>query len=189
MNRTTRANRFLFHLNYRISCFNSPKQPYEPSPRMYSPGVLRTLHPHPSLNLIEYSSRYFRALANGETPPVKERKHADAVDRTTTRRSMHCLGLEMPVATQKTDTGLTMGLLKILHRQVENLSNHVDRVECRRLRRSRQKRRCHSAKFKRSSIISIFHASSSMTSFKSGHSTVRFSGTTFSPSPSPSWLK
>jgi hypothetical protein len=28
------------------------------------------------------------------------------------------LGLEMPVATQKTDTGLTLGLLKILHRQV-----------------------------------------------------------------------
>ena len=28
------------------------------------------------------------------------------------------LGLEMPLATQKTDTGLTMGQLKILHRQV-----------------------------------------------------------------------
>jgi hypothetical protein len=27
----------------------------------------------------------------------------------------------MPVATQKTDTGLTMGLLKILHKQVNNL--------------------------------------------------------------------
>jgi len=26
----------------------------------------------------------------------------------------------MPVATQKTDTGLTMGLLKILHRQVKS---------------------------------------------------------------------
>jgi hypothetical protein len=27
----------------------------------------------------------------------------------------------MPVATQKTDTGLTLGLLKILHRQVNNI--------------------------------------------------------------------
>ncbi len=31
------------------------------------------------------------------------------------------LGLEMPVATQKTDTGVTMGLLKILHKQVKNI--------------------------------------------------------------------
>ena len=45
--------------------------------------------------------RYFRALANGETPPVKER-------------------LEMPVATQKTDTGLTPGLLRVLNKQVRN---------------------------------------------------------------------
>ena len=41
---------------------------------------------------------------------------------------MPCLGLEMPVATQKTDTGLTMGLLKILHRQVQMLPDHVDRL-------------------------------------------------------------
>ena len=38
-------------------------------------------------------------MAKGETPPVKER-------------------LEMPVATQKTDTGLTPGLLRVLNRQV-----------------------------------------------------------------------
>lgn len=44
--------------------------------------------------------RYFRAMANGEMPPVKER-------------------LEMPTATQKTDTGLTPGLLKVLHKQVQ----------------------------------------------------------------------
>lgn len=50
-------------------------------------------------DVLAWSAAYFRALANGETPPVKER-------------------LEMPVATQKTDTGLTMGLLKILHRQL-----------------------------------------------------------------------
>ena len=43
--------------------------------------------------------RYFRAMANGDTPPVKER-------------------LEMPVATQKTDTGLTPGILRVLNKQV-----------------------------------------------------------------------
>ncbi|CAF4316445.1 unnamed protein product, partial [Adineta steineri] len=49
-------------------------------------------------DILAWSAAYFRALANGQTPPVKER-------------------LEMPDATQKIDTGLTMGLLKILHRQ------------------------------------------------------------------------
>lgn len=38
-------------------------------------------------------------MSNGETPPVKDR-------------------LEMPVATQKTDTGLTPGLLRVLNKQV-----------------------------------------------------------------------
>lgn len=38
-------------------------------------------------------------MANSEIPPVKER-------------------LEIPVATQKTDTGLTQGLLRVLHKQV-----------------------------------------------------------------------
>lgn len=38
-------------------------------------------------------------MAKGETPPVKER-------------------LEMPTATQKTDTGLTPGLLRVLNKQV-----------------------------------------------------------------------
>lgn len=46
--------------------------------------------------------RYFRAMAKGETPPVKDR-------------------LEMPVATQKTDTGLTPGLLRVLNKQVIEL--------------------------------------------------------------------
>lgn len=36
---------------------------------------------------------------------------------------MFISGLEMLVATQKTDTGLTMGLLKILHRQVREIWN------------------------------------------------------------------
>ena len=43
--------------------------------------------------------RYFRAMSKGETPPVTER-------------------LEMPVATQKTDSGLTPGLLRVLNKQV-----------------------------------------------------------------------
>merc|ERR1711976_7798 len=38
-------------------------------------------------------------MANNETPPVKER-------------------LELPVATQKTDTGLTPGLLRVLNNQL-----------------------------------------------------------------------
>ncbi|CAF0725952.1 unnamed protein product [Adineta ricciae] len=50
-------------------------------------------------DVLAWSAAYFRALANGETPPVKER-------------------LEMPLATQKIDTGLTMGLIKILHKQL-----------------------------------------------------------------------
>lgn len=44
-------------------------------------------------------SSYFRALSKGERLPVKDR-------------------LEWNVATQKTDTGLTPGLLKTLHKQV-----------------------------------------------------------------------
>ena len=47
--------------------------------------------------------RYFRAMSKGETPPVTER-------------------LEMPVATQKTDSGLTPGLLRVLNKQVSFLS-------------------------------------------------------------------
>lgn len=45
------------------------------------------------------SFRYFSAMSKEESLPVKDR-------------------LEMNVATQKTDTGLTPGLLKILHKQV-----------------------------------------------------------------------
>lgn len=49
-------------------------------------------------------SRYFSALSRGDPLPVKDR-------------------IEMPVATQKTDTGLTQGLLKVLHKQVGELLN------------------------------------------------------------------
>ena len=50
-------------------------------------------------DVLKWSANYFQALANGETLPVKER-------------------LETPVATQKTDTGLTPGLVSVLHRQL-----------------------------------------------------------------------
>jgi len=48
---------------------------------------------------VNLNVRYFRAMANGEIPPVKDR-------------------LEMMTATQKDDTGLTPGLLRVLNRQV-----------------------------------------------------------------------
>ncbi|XP_069763056.1 ropporin-1-like protein isoform X7 [Narcine bancroftii] len=49
-------------------------------------------------DVLQWSASYFAALSKGETLPVKER-------------------FEMPVATQKNDTGLTPGLLKVLHNQ------------------------------------------------------------------------
>ncbi|KAM4689170.1 ropporin-1-like protein isoform 1-T4 [Discoglossus pictus] len=53
-------------------------------------------------DVLQWAAAYFASLSKGEPLPVKER-------------------VELPVATQKTDTGLTPGLLKVLHRQ---LSNH-----------------------------------------------------------------
>lgn len=50
-------------------------------------------------DVLAWSAAYFRAMANGEMPPVKER-------------------LEMPTATQKTDSGLTAGMLRILNKQL-----------------------------------------------------------------------
>ncbi|XP_047185910.1 ropporin-1-like protein isoform X3 [Scophthalmus maximus] len=50
-------------------------------------------------DLLLWSAAYFSALSAGERLPVKDR-------------------LEMNVATQKTDTGLTPGLLKTLHKQL-----------------------------------------------------------------------
>ncbi|KAM9331667.1 ropporin-1-like protein isoform 2-T2 [Pholidichthys leucotaenia] len=49
-------------------------------------------------DVLVWSAAYFSALSKGECLPVKDR-------------------LEMQVATQKTDTGLTPGLLKTLHKQ------------------------------------------------------------------------
>ncbi|XP_029978642.1 ropporin-1-like protein isoform X2 [Sphaeramia orbicularis] len=50
-------------------------------------------------DVLVWSAAYFSALSKGERLPVKDR-------------------LEMNVATQKTDTGLTPGLLKTLHKQL-----------------------------------------------------------------------
>ncbi|XP_059168484.1 ropporin-1-like protein [Physella acuta] len=50
-------------------------------------------------DVLAWSAAYFRAMSKGEIPPVKER-------------------LEMPVATQKIDSGLTQGLLRVLNKQL-----------------------------------------------------------------------
>ncbi|OON14724.1 Ropporin-1-like family protein [Opisthorchis viverrini] len=50
-------------------------------------------------DVLKWSYAYFRALANSEPPPVKDR-------------------LEVPISTQKTDTGLTPGLLRVLNNQL-----------------------------------------------------------------------
>lgn len=50
-------------------------------------------------DILVWSAAYFAALSKGETLPVKDK-------------------LEMNVATQRTDTGLTPGLLKTLHKQL-----------------------------------------------------------------------
>ncbi|VDP95424.1 unnamed protein product [Echinostoma caproni] len=50
-------------------------------------------------DVLKWSHAYFKALAHNEPLPVKER-------------------LEVPISTQKTDTGLTPGILRILNNQV-----------------------------------------------------------------------
>lgn len=59
--------------------------------------------------------RYFSALSKGEPLPVKER-------------------IELPLATEKTEAGLTPGLLKILHKQVQTglyqMYNAVEECWC-----------------------------------------------------------
>ncbi|XP_059801380.1 ropporin-1-like protein isoform X2 [Hypanus sabinus] len=63
--------------------------------KQFTKAAIRT-QPH---DVLQWSAAYFAALSKGETPPVKER-------------------FEMPVATQKNDTGFTPGLLKVLHNQL-----------------------------------------------------------------------
>ncbi|XP_076869457.1 ropporin-1-like protein isoform X2 [Brachyhypopomus gauderio] len=50
-------------------------------------------------DVLQWAAAYFAALSKGEALPAKDR-------------------LEIRVATQKTDTGLTPGLLKVLHKQL-----------------------------------------------------------------------
>ncbi|KAM6978077.1 ropporin-1-like protein [Aplochiton taeniatus] len=66
--------------------------------KQFTKAAIRT-QPHDALL---WSAAYFSALSKGEILPAKER-------------------MEMPVATQKTDTGLTPGLLKVLHKQLSPL--------------------------------------------------------------------
>ncbi|NXI75010.1 ROP1L protein, partial [Anseranas semipalmata] len=63
--------------------------------RQFTKAAIRT-QPR---DVLQWSAAYFTALSKGETLPVKER-------------------MEMPLAKQKTDTGLTPGLLKVLHKQL-----------------------------------------------------------------------
>lgn len=60
-----------------------------------------------------HSRRYFSALSKGEPLPVKER-------------------LEMPLAVENKDAGLTPGLLKVLHKQVHAVLYQMHNVieEC-----------------------------------------------------------
>ncbi|XP_054141171.1 ropporin-1-like protein [Melozone crissalis] len=52
-------------------------------------------------DVLQWAAAYFSALSKGEPLPVKER-------------------LEMPLATEKKDAGLTPGLLKVLHKQLSS---------------------------------------------------------------------
>ncbi|XP_016378290.1 ropporin-1-like protein isoform X2 [Sinocyclocheilus rhinocerous] len=62
--------------------------------KQFTKAAIKT-QPH---DVLQWAADYFSALSKGQDLPVKER-------------------LEMPVATQKGDTGLTPDLLKILHQQ------------------------------------------------------------------------
>ncbi|CAH8592951.1 unnamed protein product [Schistosoma rodhaini] len=53
-------------------------------------------------DVLKWSYAYFKAMAQSEIPPVKER-------------------LEFPISTQKTDSGLTPGILKILNNQLASM--------------------------------------------------------------------
>ncbi|CDS42479.1 cAMP dependent protein kinase regulatory [Echinococcus multilocularis] len=63
--------------------------------KQFTKAAIRTQPKDP----LVWSYEYFKSLAYNEVPPVKER-------------------LEMAISSQKTDTGLTPGLLKILHNQL-----------------------------------------------------------------------
>ncbi|NXU49644.1 ROP1L protein, partial [Turnix velox] len=63
--------------------------------KQFTKAAIRT-QPH---DILQWSAAYFAALSKGEPLPVKER-------------------VEMPLAIEKTEAGLTPGLLKVLHKQL-----------------------------------------------------------------------
>ncbi|XP_072268076.1 ropporin-1-like protein [Pyxicephalus adspersus] len=63
--------------------------------KQFTKAAIRT-QPH---DVLQWSAAYFGSLSKGESLPVKER-------------------VEMMVANTKTTTGLTLGLLKVLHKQL-----------------------------------------------------------------------
>ncbi|XP_073486790.1 ropporin-1-like protein [Aquarana catesbeiana] len=63
--------------------------------KQFTKAAIKT-QPH---DVLQWSAGYFGSLSRGESLPVKER-------------------VEMPVANTKTTTGLTPGLLKVLHKQL-----------------------------------------------------------------------
>ncbi|XP_077143656.1 ropporin-1-like protein isoform X2 [Ranitomeya variabilis] len=63
--------------------------------KQFTKAAIRT-QPH---DVLQWSAAYFHSLARGEPLPVKDR-------------------VELPVATQRNDSGLTVGLLRVLHRQL-----------------------------------------------------------------------
>ncbi|XP_053570565.1 ropporin-1-like protein [Bombina bombina] len=65
--------------------------------KQYTKAAIRT-QPH---DLLQWSAAYFECLSNGLPLPAKER-------------------FEMPMGTQKSDTDLTLGLLKVLHKQLSS---------------------------------------------------------------------
>lgn len=84
-----------------------PEEPYYCSEQIHIPPELpdilkqftkAAIRTQPK-DVLAWSAAYFRAMASGEIPPVKDR-------------------LEMVTATQKDDTGLTAGLLRVLNRQL-----------------------------------------------------------------------
>ncbi|NXW58549.1 ROP1L protein, partial [Eurystomus gularis] len=63
--------------------------------KQFTKAAIRT-QPH---DVLQWAAAYFSALSKGEPLPVKER-------------------IEMPLATEETNAGLTLGLLKTLHKQL-----------------------------------------------------------------------
>uniref|UniRef100_A0A5K3EIY9 RIIa domain-containing protein n=1 Tax=Mesocestoides corti TaxID=53468 RepID=A0A5K3EIY9_MESCO len=76
--------------------------------KQFTKAAIRTQPKDP----LAWSYEYFKALAHNEIPPVKER-------------------LEMAYCSQKTDTGLTEGILKTLHNQQSLFFIVFAKIKCR----------------------------------------------------------